>query len=235
MKLSGSDVRFHPLTRDSMKRAHDLSLVMTQISATWQLWLACLYLAYALLPPAYAENSPDTQEVRWHSATHIGFGVSAPSNLHAQSRTGSVLFLDLKGQNQQLLQWGLRTTAIGSQNHSSEFYRLASGPLVEIQMSSNWSLQSALGWFRESGVAHGTNHPYQSQGWTWMAGWQRTWIQRERWRLSSGGFIGQHQGTAEISPASAAKISISDNLKGIRPTENQSWWRGFDIALHVSL
>lgn len=180
-------------------------------------------------------NETDPHKNPWQSATHFGFGLTEPSNIHRKARSGSVLFLDLKRQQTKGLQLGLRTAALGSQGGSSEYYRLTSGPLLTVRLSSDWSLESSLGWFRESGEKSTSKTPYQSQGWSWMAGWQKKLASAERWTLSVGGFIGQHWGEAHGSPNQAFIFNDSHVLNAEPPVTNSTWWRGIDFALHVTL
>jgi len=193
------------------------------VKKQWMKWLVvgCGVFASSL---AYS--------VEVESAIHGGMAYESRSSTGFKSVSGSMLMLDALGSVKPYLQLGIRTAASGGSRDQASFYRLATGPLMQVEVYEGWLVQVALGMFQETGVTDDEAQSYRSRGNTVMLGWERYVHLNPQLLFTWGGFFQYYSGGIEKEAATSA-INGASRFQNVET--NRGLAHGIEIGFRMIL
>lgn len=184
--------------------------------------LVFILLATFSINSQATENSSDYQHQakktsKVYSKAHFGYSITGQSSTGFKESGGSIVLLDLLWKLSPKWKGGLRTIASGSQEGSSEFYRLSTGPTAEYSITPKWGVHFAFGIFSES-AERDSDPDYNSKGQFSMIGWERVLYKNKKTTIAWGGFYSYYQGDVDIT-ANTSLASSSFKTKKNKGSE----------------
>lgn len=177
-----------------------------------------------------ASTKSATSDDGLSSAAHLGFAVVDKSSTGFKKVSGSTVFLDVTKRLSPSFDLGLRTLAQGGQKDGA-FYRMGAGPLLNVDINSDWSAQLAYNWFKETAMDSEGTKAYHSRGQSIMLGWERNTEIMTHLDLLWGGFLCVYQGSIETEAA----VSPAGKQRYAEVEKNNGMTHGLEMALRMTL
>lgn len=187
-----------------------------------------VYYFFAMMAVLSHSMSAFGDGLSFSSTTHLGFGIEDSPSTQGAQVPGSLIFVDLTSPLSEAVDIGLRTLGSGGRTAEGHFYRLTTGPVLQVEAFEHIFVHGGVGYFQESGRDGAWD--YYKSGMNAMVGWARRWDLTTRVHLGMGAFCSWHQ-SRSLHSRDATPVA-SNHLNDVRRIGSL---QGFESSLRVDL